>query len=246
MKPKEDLYFLRTFRTSHSEVWLIDFNAQRIGTIHLHFTKCIIGDVILHKKINKKDLGYILDSLDDWIVSTIEKREDFIFSVYQAEEIDTYSDTVDHDEYFPTRKELKEHGALINKFIGKYQDARGQLNEHVVKDYFSKLGFKAEKANQTFDSQKVDVIAENETFLVYCQIKMGKIDNRKLFEICESISNINEDIPKRKIVALVANSFPLNIEILKEDLQAKFNVSIWTIMKNQILNELPEYRGTLQ
>lgn len=245
MKPIDNLYFLRTFRTSNSEVWLIDFNNERIGTIHLHFTKCIVGDIIFYKKVTKNQLKNILESLDHWIVSTIEDRDDFVFSVYQAKEVAFFSDIVDHDSFTPTRGELKEHGNLINRIISKYQDARGQLNEHVVKDYFSKLGFKSTKADHQFDKIKVDVIAENEKIIIYSQIKLGKIDNRKIFDICENISKINTS-HKRRIAAIIADSFPLDIELTKEELELKFGLNIWTILKSQILNELPEYKRTLQ
>ena len=246
MNLKNDIYFVRTFRTPSSEVWLIDFKGERIGTVHLHFTKCILGDVILHKKITSKQLQNILDSLEDWIVSTIEIREDYIFSVYQAKEIGSYSDTVDHDEYAPTRKDLKEHGILLNKLVSKYQDARGQLHEHVVKDYFTKLGFLAVKANAEFDALKVDIVAEDNKTIIYCQVKLGKVDNRKMQDICKNISSIINVSEKRKIIGIVAESFPSTVEQIKDDLEKEFGLRIWTILKSQILNDLPQYKRTLQ
>jgi Holliday junction resolvase-like predicted endonuclease len=245
MNPKKDIYFLRTFRTPSSEVWEIDFEDVRIGTVHLHFTKCILGDVILSKKITNMQLQNILESLEDWIVSTIESRDDFIFSVYQAKEIGFYSDRVDHDEYAPTRKDLKEHGILINKLVSKFQDARGQLHEHVVKDYFTKLGFHSIKANELFDALKVDIIAEDDKTIIYCQVKLGKVDNRKMYDICKTISSINDNNTKRKIIGIVSESFPSTVEQIKDDLENEFGLRIWTISKSQILNDLPQYKRTL-
>ena len=245
MSPKNELYFSRTFRTPHGEVWLIDFNSKRIGTIHLHFSKVILGDAILYEKVSEKQLDEILESLEDWIVSTIEDREDFIFNVYQAKDIGSYSDTVDHDEYTPTRRDLKEHGVLINKLLSKHQDAKGQLNEHVVKDFFTKIGFNSIKANEQFDALKVDIIAEDSKTIIYCQVKLGKVDNRKMHDICERIASIKDTTVKRKVIGIVADSFPSTVELIKDDLEAEFGLRVWTILKSQILQELPQYRRTL-
>ncbi|MCC3158702.1 restriction endonuclease [Hymenobacter sp. 15J16-1T3B] len=245
MKPKNSLYFLRLFRTPNSEVWLIDFKGQRLGVIHLHFTKCIYGDVILWDKITDSEMNDLISYLKDWLVDTIQDRDDFIFSVYQAKEIGSYSDTVDHDDYAPTKKDLKEHGVLINKMLSKYQDARGQLNEHVVKEYFAKLGFVSIKASQQLDALKVDVIAEDDERLICCQVKSGKVDNRKMHDICKAIAGIDESNGKRKIIAIVADSFPSTVELIKDGLEAKFGLRVWSILKSQILQELPQYRKTL-
>jgi len=242
---KDSVNFLRQVRTENSEVWLIDLNENRLGILHLHLTTFVNGDVILTKKITENQLQLILNEIEDKIVSSIHPREDFIFSVFQAKEIGSYSDIVDHDLSVPTKRDLNEHKKLINNVLAKYQDARGQLSEHVVKEYFSKLGYQTSKASSKYDALKVDIIAENEEFIIFCQVKLGKISKQTIHEISECISKIHTN-EKKKIIGIVADSFPIDIELIKDKLETKFEIKIWTIFKNQILSELPEYKRTLK
>lgn len=241
---KNDLFFSRLFRTPYSEVWTIDLKRVKIGTIHLHFQKAIVGDVILTKKLNEVELEEVLGALDKWIVETIEDREDFIYSVYDAVEIGDYYDIVDHNEYPPTLKDLKEQKILINTALSKYQDVKGQLQEHIVNEFFIKLGFSSKKGDSKLDAQKIDLIAENDLRVLFCQVKLGKIDVREINKVCTSISKIVIDNSKKKTAVIVAESFPDDIEMIKEKIEENLGLKVWTISKSQILRALPEYKRT--
>lgn len=244
---KPSVKFLRMVRTSSSENWRIDSNGRAVGFLHLHFAEAIYGDLIITKKISTETLEVILEELDSRLVDSADDREDFIFSVFSGEEIASYSDIVDHSLSPPTKKDLEEQKKLISTFLTKYQDVRGQLNEHVVKEYFSKLGYQSVKADARLDQLKVDVVAEGINEIIYCQVKLGKIDERKILEIVKSILGIGQIVQgKRLIVAIVAESFPIDVEVIKERIENKFNIKLWVVFKNQILNELPEYKRTLK
>ncbi len=243
----EIVTFLRMARTVSSESWRIDLNTDIVGFLHLHFSKCTFGDLILTRKITKNKLDFILSEIDERLVEPSGLREDFIFTVYQAKVIDVYSDTVDHEMDSPTIKDLNEHKKLIRSVLSKYQDARGQLNEHVVKEYFSKLGYVSRKANSDYDANKVDIIAENDTNVIFCQVKLGNISKKTIFEVVDKISNMDKIYTNKNIIiCIVAENFPIDIELIKENLKIKFGHKIWTIFKNQIINELPEYKRTLK
>jgi uncharacterized UPF0160 family protein len=203
--------------------------------------------LIITRKISSEALEVILEELDYRLVDSVDAREDFIFSVFSGEEIASYSDIVDHSLSPSTKKDLEEQKKLISAFLSKYQDVRGQLNEHVVKEYFNKLGYQSVKADARLDHLKIDVIAKGEDEIIYCQVKLGKIDERKIFEIVDTMSKTEQVlIDKKTVVAIVAESFPINVELIKRSLEDKFNLKIWIIFKSQILNELPEYKRTLK
>ena len=245
MKGKENIFnFLRITRTESSEVWRLDLNSDVIGTIHLHFTNYVGGDVILTKKLDEDSLESLLHEIENRLVDSIYPREDFIFSVFQANEIGFYSDIVDHELSSPTKKDLLEHKSLIQKVLSKYQHTRGQLNEHVVKEYFEKLGFQSKKSSPELDAQKVDIIAENETKIILCQVKLGKISERNLLKIAYKISDLKNE--KEKIMAVVADSFPINIEEIKDKIEVNNQLKCWLITKEQILINLPEYKKSLK
>jgi hypothetical protein len=244
---KPSVKFLIMVRTSSSENWRIDSNGRVVGFLHLHFAEAVYGDLIITKKISNETLGVILEELDYRLVDSVDDREDFIFSVFSGEEIASYSDIVDHSLSPPTKKDLEEQKKLISTFISKYQDVRGQLNEHVVKEYFSRLGYQSVKADPRLDHLKIDVIAEGNNNIIYCQVKLGKIAERKILEIVETISGFERTLQNKKpIIAIVAEAFPIDIELIKEELGKKYNIKLWTIFKSQILNELPEYKRTLR
>jgi Holliday junction resolvase-like predicted endonuclease len=234
-------------RTPSSENWRIDSNGRAVGFLHLHFADAIYGDLIITKKISSETLEVILEELDYRLVDSADDRVDFIFSVYSGEEIASYSDIVDHNLSPLIKKDLEEQKNLISSFISRYQDVRGQLNEHVVKEYFGKLGYQSVKANTELDHLKIDVVAEGENEVIYCQVKLGKLDERKMSDIVKSISCVKQILnDKRKMVAIVAESFPINVELIKENLENEFNVKVWYIFKSQVLNALPEYKRTLR
>ncbi len=244
---KPSVKFLRMVRTPSSEHWRIDSNGRVVGFLHLHFAEAIYGGLILTKKISNEVLEVMLEELDYRLVDSSDGRVDFIFSVYSGQEIASYSDTVDHSLSPPTKKDLEEQKSLINSFISKYQDVRGQLNEHVVKEYFGKLGYQSVKANAELDHLKIDVIAEGANEIIYCQVKLGKLDERRISDIVKSISYTKKLVDdKRRVIAIVAESFPINVELIRETLEIEFNVKVWYILKSQVLNALPEYKRTLR
>jgi hypothetical protein len=244
---KASIKFFRLVRTPSSENWRIDSNNRVVGFLHLHFAGTVYGDLIITKKISAETLEVILDELDSRLVDSVDDREDFVFSVFNGEEIAFYSDIVDHNLSPPTKKDLDEQKKLISTFLSKYQEARGQLNEHVVKEYFIKLGYHSVKTDARLDQLKVDVIAEGVSEIIYCQVKLGKIDERKIMDVAKSVSNIGELAQgKRLIIAIVADSFPTNIEVIKDNVESRFNLKLRIIFKSQILTELPEYKRSLK
>lgn len=236
----------RLSRTSDSEVWLIDLVDTRIGTLHLHFSTYALGSIILEETINPEDFDSIYSQIEERLVDWMHPREDFILSIYKSKEIAFYSDIVDHELNLPTKKDLKEHKNLIQNVLSKYQYTRGQLNEHVVKQYFENLGFTSKKATPDLDKLKVDILAESNERIIFCQVKLGKVSDRILFNVSKSVSNIPIKTSKPITIAIVGQSFPHNVELIKEEILKTYGFTVWTITKEQILSVLPEYKKTLR
>ena len=240
--------FHRFARTSESEAWFIQLNFERIGTLNLHLNrnKYFNGDIILTKKIDKLKLDFIIEEVEEKLIGYEFPREDFALYVYKASKPEFYSDTVDHNLSPSTKNDLIEQNNLIQSVLSKYQHTKGQLNEHVAKEYFEKLGYKSVKATPELDALKVDLICENDEKIVFCQVKLGNISDRTIKSIVRSIKDIDSKISKKKVIAIIADSFPINIESIKETLEAEYNNRIWTINKGQILKTLPEYKKALK
>lgn len=240
--------FNRYIRTGESEAWFIQLNFETVGTLNLHLNRnrYFSGDIILTKEIDKAGLDFIIEEIEERLIGYEFPREDFALYVYKASEPSFYSDIIDHDLNPPTKKDLIEQNNLIQTVLSRYQHTKGQLNEHVVKEYFEKLGYKSIKANSKMDALKVDLICENEEKIVFCQVKLGNIAKRTIISIVKSIQNINFNTSKNKTIAIIANSFPIDIEVIKENLEIEYGKKIWTISKSQILKALPEYKKALK
>ncbi|EGW39796.1 hypothetical protein [Desulfosporosinus sp. OT] len=236
--------FRRVIRTETSENYAIFNSDGRVGILDIHIRTAIHGNLILEQKLNEVDLEHLISEIDEIIISSIEPREDFIFSVYQGKEIGYYSDSVEPSIDNQVRREdLDDISKSLHKVLGKHQTARGQLNELVICEYFKLLGYNSSKANNKFDQIKVDVIAENSFETIYTQAKLGNITSTEIEKIVQRVANLRNE--KTKITAIIADSFPHDSELLKRKLVSKYNTEIWLIHLQQILTALPEYKRTL-
>lgn len=244
--------FTRLLRTSSSEEWCFFIKDERVASVSLHFSNYVFCTVILENRANENESleELICQIIDEKIVGGTTPREDLIINVYNGKETNMYSDRVDHEELSITdltKKEFNEKLRPLNRLLSKSQKTKGQLNEFVVKEYFEKLGFESKKANTKLDSQKIDLIAENENLYILCQIKLGNINNKEISKILASyLKNDLGKKSKKNIICIVADTFPINIELIKSEIQNKENFELWTINKNQVLKYLPEFKQTIK
>ena len=93
--------FERQCRTSSSEIYRISEDGQSVGRLDLHFaTEIVYGSLAIRPQLSEDDILALIEQIDEDLVLTAEvAREDFVVTVYQGEEVGTYSDeTFDEDD----------------------------------------------------------------------------------------------------------------------------------------------------
>src|SRR5438270_11470854 len=92
--------FERNVRTESSEIFTVYGGARRLGRIDLHYGRFEVhGTLLLDVELTDDELQQLIDQLDEELVQTHDpEREDFLVTVFKAEELGFYSCEVEADE----------------------------------------------------------------------------------------------------------------------------------------------------
>lgn len=206
-----------------------------------------MGALLLFQRLKDSQLDQ-LHSQVNLLIDDPQTRDDFILSVYQADEIATFSDTVDAERRRwepPLKKDLEELDARLLQLVGKHQVAKGLLNEHAVVDYLQSLGYTARKADAADDHAGIDVIAENAEAIVYAQVKSGEADGRALGKLASAVAAKAPQGTKQRIGLLTGERFPPHLEFRRIELEAKYGISLACVDKATVLRSARSYKHAL-
>lgn len=253
MKHPPMFSFTRLVRTSSSESHAIrhpsddpDSN-DNIGAIDLHFEGNLVhGTLILEAHLDEAELETLVDQITDQLVP-IEK-DDFIFTAYSATGIGYYSDSVSEEDrsyHSATKGDVEEIRQSLAKVIGSHQNARGKVAEHAAVSYFQSIGYSAKRADAELDALKIDVIASNDTEIIYVQSKLGTIAASEMRKVVRSVSTMPLIEGKQFVVAIVARTFPRDSEYQRRNLEQEFGLPVMCIQSYQLAAAAPEYRHAL-
>src|SRR4030081_935388 len=92
--------FERNVRTEASEVFSIYGGARRLGRVDIHYGRFEVnGTLLLEVDLTDDELQQLIDQLDEELVQTHDpEREDFLVTVFKAEELGFYSDEFEADD----------------------------------------------------------------------------------------------------------------------------------------------------
>ena len=96
----ESVRFERAVRTETSEVFAIYGGARRIRRVDLHYGRFEVnGTLLLEVDLTDDEVQQLIDQLDEELVQTHDpEREDFLVTVFKAEELGFYSDEFESDD----------------------------------------------------------------------------------------------------------------------------------------------------
>lgn len=94
-KARSQFRLSRLVRTSSSEIYLVWDGDSRVGQVHLHYAHDTIhAAVLLEVDLTTEEEEDLLEIIDEDIVSSYLpsfEREDFLVSMFRAEEISSFS-----------------------------------------------------------------------------------------------------------------------------------------------------------
>src|SRR2546427_4978424 len=92
--------FERPVRDDSSEIFGIYGGARRVGRIDLHYGRFEVhGTLLLEVDLSDDELQQVIDQIDEELVQTHDpEREDFLVTVFKAEELGFYSDEYEGDD----------------------------------------------------------------------------------------------------------------------------------------------------
>jgi len=96
----EAVRFERAVRTETSEIFAVYGGARRLGRVDLHYGRFEVnGTLLLEVDLTDDELQQLIDQLDEELVQTHDpEREDFLVTVFKAEELGFYSDEFESDD----------------------------------------------------------------------------------------------------------------------------------------------------
>ncbi|TNP14081.1 hypothetical protein FHY73_23975 [Bacillus tropicus] len=247
------LEFFRSIRTSNGEQYLISDEEGFLGELSLHIQNSVHGIFVFVKDMEEGYLDFILQEVEERIVSMIEPREDFIFTVYKGEEVGFYSDTGNSFNLPVTQTDLKKItesvegvSKSLSRVLNKHSVASGQLNQFAVVDYFKAYKYDADIAPTELDHKKIDVIARMDSDILFVQVKNGQISNTEIKKVVEYVvKDITVEQGQNKKVGIVADKFHHNSEMYRMELEKAYGIAIMFIHKYHVLSLKPEYKRVL-
>lgn len=201
----------------------------------------------MERDFTDSELEELVARLDHEIVSSVEPRSDFILSVYRGDEIGFYSDVVTDEQrrYEPVvAKDIEHVSEVIRSALGRSQAAREKLNEYIVVEFFTAVGYVAKRAGIEMDHKKVDVIAERDGIKTYIQVKSGRIGDGEVRKFMSSVAEIDAQDEKR--AAIVAKSFSPISEFVRTELQAQHGFPLQLFDVAQVLEVVPEFKSSIE
>lgn len=126
-------------------------------------------------------------------LSDVVDSEDFILTVWHGKERDSFSNTVDHSLSPPTKADILRLQKELTSYAGKHKRALGQLNAHVIYEYFRSKGFSVALGTPEQDRNKIDLVAENETHVIFVQAKLGDISMKTIISSLAHMSKANSE-----------------------------------------------------
>jgi len=92
--------FERQVRTGSSEAFVVYGGARRIGRADIHYARFEVhATVILEVELTDDEVQQLIDQMDEELVQTHDpEREDFLVTVFKAEELGFYSDEFESDD----------------------------------------------------------------------------------------------------------------------------------------------------
>lgn len=102
--------FVRQFRTSTSEGYVIMYATERLGRVDLHYgMEKVYAMIVLERPLEEGDVGVVIDEIDTYLVETATvKREDLHIWVYQGTEIGFYTDNEPFSDDFEDEDDFDE------------------------------------------------------------------------------------------------------------------------------------------
>jgi Holliday junction resolvase-like predicted endonuclease len=253
MKNPPSFSFARLVRTNSSESHVIrrpsgnPDSTDNIGSIDLHFEGNLVhGTLVLKSPLSEAELESLIDQMTDQLVPT--QRDDFIFTAYSGTEIGYYSDSVsegDRSYHSATKGDVEDIRRSLARVIGSHQNARGKVAEHAAVAYFQSIGYSAVRAGVELDALKIDVVASNDTEVVYVQSKLGAIAASEMRKVVRSVSTLPPVECKQAVVAIVARTFPRDSEYQRRKLEQEFGLPVMCVQSYQLAAASPEYRHAL-
>lgn len=103
----EAVRFERAVRTETSEIFAVYGGARRLGRVDLHYGRFEVnGTLLLEVDLTDDELQQLIDQLDEELVQTHDpEREDFLVTVFKAEELGFYSDEFESDDESDSNEE---------------------------------------------------------------------------------------------------------------------------------------------
>lgn len=96
----ESARFERSVRTESSEIFSVYGGARRLGRVDLHYGRFEVNaTLLLEVELTDDELQQLIDQMDEELVQTHDpEREDFLVTVFKAEELGFYSDEFESED----------------------------------------------------------------------------------------------------------------------------------------------------
>ena len=240
--------FNRLFRTNTGEGFVVFSGKERIAHLSVHYDKVIYADLIIECNLSVSNYEKLIDCV--YRIIDVD-CDDILLSTWSGKEINSYSNTVDHSDFPPTRKEIAELKKLISVQSGKHGKAIGHLSEQAVKEYFEAKKYEILKTNDDQDREKIDFLAKKVNVVCPVQVKHGEMTSREMRKCVKSMLNfyqisnfIKEGCEIRPV--FVSGKYQNSIGFSVVDLEIEFGVRIVIINMSDVLGVIKKYKYSVE
>lgn len=144
--------------------------------------------------------------------------------------------------------DVKNVYSVVSPLVEKQKIAKGKLGEHATIKYFKINDYKAEEGDDILDKLKIDVIAKDDKYKIFTQVKTGQIGAQEIVKLIKNVKELDNSYDEeglKRMACVCADKFPPNGDIIRIRLEKEYEIPIMFIHKYQVLELCPEYKRTV-
>ena len=203
---------------------------------------------ILETKDIKKELKDINLAID--VLKSIAKKYDINEHINKDKFENKYKNMLEniYANVGVLSNDVKNVYSVVSPLVEKQKIAKGQLGEHATIKYFKINAYKAEEGDDILDKLKIDVIAKDDKYKIFTQVKTGMIGAHEIAKLVKNVKGLDNSYDKeglRRMACVCADKFPPDGDIIRIRLEKEYEIPIMFIHKYQVLELCRKYKRTV-
>lgn len=184
------------------------------------------------------------------ILKGFAKKNNIEQYIYNEEIEEKYKKLIEDlsEDFSDLSSEFKNMYSIVSPLVEKQKIARGKLTEYATIEYFKNNEYEAEKGDNILDKLKIDVVAKDDKYKIFTQVKAGQISSKEIVKLVKIVKDLDHSYDEEglsRMACVCADTFPPSSDMIRIRLEKEYEIPIMFIHKYQVLKLCPQYKSTV-